>query len=49
MNQWVDHRQPGETAEVAVRRPELAHAMLPTQRCDPRVMNLRPGDAAANH
>jgi hypothetical protein len=49
MNQWVDYGEPGETAEVAVRRPKLAHAMLPTQRCDPRVMNLRPGDAAANH
>ncbi len=36
-NQRIDHRELGETAQVSVRRPELANSVLFAQRCDPRV------------
>ena len=45
-DQRIDRHQPGESAEVAIRGPQLAHAVLPAQRRDPRVVNLRSGDPA---
>jgi hypothetical protein len=38
-DQGIYHRYAGEAAEVAVRRPKFAHAVLPAQGHDTRVMN----------
>jgi hypothetical protein len=47
MNRRVHDGEPGEAAEVSIGRPQLAHAVLTKQRRDPRVVDLRSGNAAA--
>src|SRR6185369_1071817 len=42
--EWVSHHETVEPAEVAVGGPELADAMVATERRDARVVYLGPGD-----
>ena len=46
-DQRVHHREPAEAAEAAVRRPQLAHPVLATQRRDPGIVDLGAGNVAA--
>jgi hypothetical protein len=41
-DEWVHHGDACETAEISVRRLELAHPVLPAKRRDPRIMNCDP-------
>lgn len=47
-DQRIDHAQLRKAAEVAVARPQLAHAMLQAQGRDPRIMDLRVGNASGS-